>query len=71
METAGAPAEELEKLGIGSLHRATHTGDVQNGSVMIGEISGMLKDIKPVKQIIEDIIAGLPGAAAAIQQKCK
>ncbi len=71
LETAGAPAEELEKLGIGSLHRATHTGDVQNGSVMIGEISGMLKDIKPVKQIIEDIIAGLPGAAAAIQQKCK
>ena len=71
MEAEGAPAEELEKLGIGSLHKATHEGDVQNGSVMIGEISGMLKDIKPVKQIIEDIIAGLPKVIDTIQQDCK
>lgn len=60
MEAAGASPEELEKLGVGSLHRATHEGDVENGSVMIGEISGMLKDIKPVKAIIEDIVNGLP-----------
>ena len=60
MEAEGAPAEELEKLGVGSLHRATHEGDVQNGSVMIGEISGMLNDIKPVQQIIDDIVSGLP-----------
>ena len=59
MEAAGAPAEELEALGVGSLHRATHEGDVENGSVMIGEISGMLQDIKPVKKIIEDIVNGL------------
>ena len=31
MEAAGAPAEELEKLGVGSLHRATHEGDVRLG----------------------------------------
>ena len=71
MEAAGAPAEELEQLGVGSLHRATHEGDVQNGSVMIGEISGMLEDIKPVKQIIEDIVAGLPEVINTIQQDCK
>ena len=46
MEAAGASAEELEKLGVGSLHKATHEGDVENGSVMIGQISGMLEDIK-------------------------
>ena len=61
MEAAGASHEELEKLGVGSLHRATHEGDVDNGSVMIGEISGLLSDIKPVQQIIEDIVGGLPG----------
>ncbi len=60
LEESGAPAEELEKLGVGSLHRATHEGDVQNGSVMIGEISGMIDDIKPVKQIIDDMVSGLP-----------
>lgn len=71
LEAAGAPAEELEKLGVGSLHRATHEGDVQNGSVMIGEISGMLNDIKPVKIIIEDIVTGLPATIESISNKCK
>ena len=65
MEEAGASKEALEELGVGSLHRATHDGDVQNGSVMIGEISGMLSDIKPVKKIIEDIVAGLPSVIHA------
>lgn len=67
MEANGASPEELEKLGVGSLHRATHEGDVDNGSVMIGQISGMLEDIKPVKQIIEDIIQGLPKAVENLQ----
>ena len=69
MEAKGASAEELEQLGVGSLHRATHEGDVENGSVMIGQISGMLEDIKPVKQIIEDIVGGLGGVVEGMQQK--
>ncbi len=71
MEAAGASSEELEKLGVGSLHRATHEGDVQNGSVMIGQIAGMLQDIKPVSQIIEEIVAGIPGNIENINSVCK
>lgn len=71
MEAEGAPAEELENLGVGSLHRATHEGDVQNGSVMIGEISGMLNDIKPVQQIIDDIVSGLPQAIEHLSDNLK
>jgi len=71
MEAAQASAEELEKLGVGSLHRATHEGDVDNGSVMIGEISGMLNDIKPVQKIIDDIIGGLPEVITGVQNRCK
>ncbi len=67
MEAAGASAEELEKLGVGSLHKATHEGDVENGSVMIGQISGMLEDIKTVKEIIDDIVNGLPAAVSNLQ----
>ena len=67
MEANGASQEELEKFGVGTLHRATHEGDVDNGSVMIGQISGMLEDIKPVKQIIEDIVNGLPNVVENIQ----
>ena len=71
MEYNHASAEDLEKLGAGTLHLATHKGDVENGSVMIGEISGMLNEIKPVKQIIEDIVGGLPNVINAIQGNCK
>lgn len=71
MEAAGASAEELEKLGAGSLHRATHEGDVENGSVMIGEISGMLKDIKPVKVIIEELVSGLPEVFNRLESRTK
>ncbi len=67
MEANGATAEELEKLGVGSLHRATHEGDVDNGSVMIGQISGMLEDIKPVKHIIEVIVQEIPKAVENLQ----
>lgn len=71
LEASGASLEEIEKLGAGTLRLATHDGDVQNGSVMIGEISGMLNDIKPVKTIIEDIVAGLPQTMESVQAKCK
>lgn len=49
---------------------ATHDGDVEKGSVMIGQIAGMLNDIKPVKKIIEDIVNGLPGALDAAGKAC-
>ena len=47
---------ELEKFSIGRLKKAVTSGDIENGSLMAGQISGMIKDIKPCKNIIEDII---------------
>ncbi len=57
MESSGATKEELEKFGEGRLRLAAREGDIVNGSVMAGQISGLIKDIKPVKEIIEDIIS--------------
>ena len=71
LEKNGAPIEELEKLGAGKLHLATHEGDVDHGSVMIGQISGMFKDIKPVEEIIRDLVAGIPGIIDTIKEDCK
>jgi len=56
LEANGATKEELEKFGEGKLRLAAREGDIQNGSVMAGQIAGLIKDIKPVKEIIEDII---------------
>ncbi|MGI5997172.1 MAG: enoyl-[acyl-carrier-protein] reductase FabK [Lutispora sp.] len=57
LEKSGASVEEIEKLGTGRLRMACVDGDVDMGSVMAGQISGLIKDIKPVKEIINTIIA--------------
>jgi enoyl-[acyl-carrier protein] reductase II len=57
LEESGAGKEEIEKLGVGTLRRAAVEGDTQFGSVMAGQISGLIKDIKPCKDIIEEIMS--------------
>lgn len=71
LEFSGAPKEELEGLGAGTLRMAAIDGEVKNGSVMIGQISGMLTDIKPCKQIITDIIAETESVIASMQKFVK
>jgi enoyl-[acyl-carrier protein] reductase II len=56
LEKANAGAEEYEKLGVGRLRAAVVEGDADYGSVMAGQISGSIKEIKPAKDIIEGII---------------
>ena len=67
-EAAGASAEELEKLGLGTLRMAAREGDVEMGSVMIGQISGMMNDIKPVRVILEDLVKGVSAAAENVHK---
>lgn len=57
LEKANAGAEEYEKLGVGKLRAAVVEGDADYGSVMAGQISGLVKDIRPAKDIIEKIMA--------------
>ncbi|HEX3031551.1 MAG TPA: enoyl-[acyl-carrier-protein] reductase FabK, partial [Bacillota bacterium] len=49
---------ELEQLGIGKARAAMQEGDVNFGSLMAGQISGMVKEIKPAATIIQEIMAG-------------
>lgn len=51
-----ASTEELEKLTVGSLYKAVVEGDVENGTMMAGQISGHIKAIRPAKEIIEEIM---------------
>ena len=57
MEKEGQPAEEIDKKGIGSLRAATVDGDIHNGSFMAGQIASIIKDIKPCKEIIEEMVS--------------
>lgn len=56
LEEQSSTLMELEELTLGSLRRAVYDGDVENGSVMAGQIAGLVTEIRPVKNIIEDIM---------------
>ncbi len=58
MEKEHLPLEELEKLTLGSLRRAVFDGDVDTGSFMAGQVAGMVHEIRPLRQIFEDLMAG-------------
>lgn len=55
MESEGASFEDLEQLTLGGLRGAVVDGDVVNGSVMAGQISGMIKDIRSCEEIIKSV----------------
>ena len=49
--------EELEKLTLGGLRKAVQDGDMKTGSVMMGQIAGMIKEKKPMQQILDDMMS--------------
>lgn len=55
LEAAGASLEELEKLTLGGLRKAVVDGDVMHGSVMAGQIAGLVKEELSCKEIIEKV----------------
>jgi enoyl-[acyl-carrier protein] reductase II len=57
-EKAGAGKMELEEFTLGSLRRAVFEGDTQNGSLMAGQVAGMLHEIRPLREIFQDLCAG-------------
>lgn len=56
MEQRGAEKMELEKFTLGSLRKAVVDGDVKYGSLMAGQVSGMVKEIRPLRQIFEEMV---------------
>ncbi|WP_026487226.1 enoyl-[acyl-carrier-protein] reductase FabK [Caldanaerobius polysaccharolyticus] len=67
LEKNHAPVEEFEKLGAGKLKAAVVDGDVEYGSVMAGQIAGLVNEIKPAAQIIQDIL----GQAKVVIEKVR
>ena len=55
LEKQGATQEELERITLGSLRKAVLEGDVTTGSVMTGQVAGMLQEIRPVRQILTEL----------------
>ena len=56
LEKSGAGFEELELLTLGSLRRAVQEGDTRNGSMMAGQIAGLVKEELSCKELIDKLV---------------
>ncbi len=58
LQSKGATMEELQKLlGKGRAKKGMFLGDLDEGELEIGQISSLINEIKPVKEIIEDMLS--------------
>lgn len=55
LESQKASAAELEALGRGALRKAVLLGDIENGSVMSGQIAGLVHKEQTAKEMIEEL----------------
>lgn len=56
LEQEGKSFEELEYLTLGSLRKAVQEGDVNNGTVMAGQIAGMVSKEQTCKEMIDEMM---------------
>jgi enoyl-[acyl-carrier protein] reductase II len=59
MSKENVPLEELERLTLGSLRKAVFDGDLDQGSFMAGQVSGLIKEIKTVKEVLVELFEGV------------
>ena len=69
-EKAGADKMELEKYTLGSLRRAVFEGDTSTGSLMAGQVAGMLHEVRPVADILDDLWNGGRQRIHALNEEC-
>ncbi len=56
LEQEGKSFEELEYLTLGTLRKAVQEGDVKNGTVMAGQIAGLISKEQTCKEMIEEMM---------------
>jgi len=57
LEEAGISREDLELFDQGRMCLGLIEGDIEDGSLLAGQIAGLIKEIKPVRVIIDEIVA--------------
>ncbi|MBC1949943.1 enoyl-[acyl-carrier-protein] reductase FabK [Listeria welshimeri] len=67
LEEENADRDTLEELTLGSLRKAVQEGDTENGSVMAGQIAGLITEIKPCKAVMEEMMTEAKTVIAGLQ----
>lgn len=69
LEKECAPLEKYEELGKGALSRAAKYGDIENGSVMAGQVAALIKKEQTCKEIIEEMFQEAEKVIFEVQNK--
>ena len=56
MEQEGASFEELEYMTLGSLRKAVMHGDVKGGTVMAGQLAGLVQKEQSCAEILQEML---------------
>ena len=67
LERAGAFKEELDLFGRGRMYLGLIEGDIDEGWLLSGQIAGLIKEIKPVRAIIEEMVAEAESIIASLK----
>lgn len=57
LEKNGADFQELEALTLGGLRKAVVEGDIKNGSLMAGQIAGLVKESLSCEELIRQMVS--------------
>lgn len=68
LEKQAVPLADLEKMTLGSLRRAVFDGDIETGSLMAGQVAGMIHAIRPLRKIFEDLWTGYQAVAKRLME---
>lgn len=68
-EKRGATPEELETWVLGSHRKAVYDGDTKLGSLMAGQVAGMLHEIRPMADILDEIYNDAQASLAELNEK--
>lgn len=69
LEQKSASRDELEAITLGGLRKAVFDGDIKRGSVMMGQVAGLVNEIKPVAKIMSDLINEAINERKELEQK--
>ncbi len=67
-EKSGISMEELMEFGVGRVRLGLIEGDLEGGTLLAGQISGMIKEVKSVKVIIEEMVAEAEAIIAQLKK---
>lgn len=61
--------EEVERFWVGALRRAVVDGDIDNGSLMAGQSVGLVNEVKPIREVVAELLNDAEAELVSVKSK--